>query len=138
MVEYINKQTFVLTVNDITHQHELEKELYALYSIFNLAKDAIVLVTEDGIVTYANDVFLNRYGYTKEEVIGKNTIMFRSGLHNKEFYQKIHNTVSKGKTWTGLISHKHKNNNIINDHATINGIRTTNNKLMYYSVIKID
>lgn len=64
-----------------------------------------------GTILYANEKFCQISGYLKEELIGANHNIVNSGLHNKDFFKQLWQTVSKGNIWQGEIRNKSKDGN---------------------------
>lgn len=56
------------TVQDITARRQTEEKLH---KIVESAFDAIIIIDDDGLITYWNDAAETLFGYTKAEVIGK-------------------------------------------------------------------
>jgi PAS domain S-box-containing protein len=79
--------------------------------IFKNALDnsASVAITDvNGTITFANDMFCKNSKYSKEELLGSNHRVLKSGYHNDSFYKNLWQTISSGKTWHGDIKNKRK------------------------------
>ncbi|HEX5486364.1 MAG TPA: ATP-binding protein [Limnobacter sp.] len=71
---------------------------------FALDQHAIVSICDArGRITYANDKFCERAGYSRSELIGEGYSKLKSGVHSDAFYADIWQTVLKGKVWQGEI-----------------------------------
>jgi len=71
---------------------------------------AITAVTDSkGIITEVNDNFCKISGYSKRELIGKSHRIVNSGKHSKGFWRNMWQTISSGKSWSGVITNKKKN-----------------------------
>jgi len=65
---------------------------------------ALVSVMDtDGTITYVNDLFCNISKYSREELLGQNYKIMKSGFHTPKFYKCIWDVISNGKIWRGEI-----------------------------------
>lgn len=79
------------------------------YRLVTLDQHAIISMTDtQGIITFANEHFLDISGYCKEELIGKNHNILKSDKHSTDFYEEMWATISSGKIWSGQICNKNK------------------------------
>ena len=80
----------------------------------------VVVVTDaEGNIQYANPRFFALTGYTPEEVLGKNTRLFKSGLHTADFYKELWRTITQGLVWRGIFQNKKKNGEVYWEKASI-------------------
>lgn len=74
-----------------------------------LDKTAIVAITDlRGNITYVNDKFCEISKYSREELMGKNHNILKSGYHSLDFYKDLWRTIKKGDVWIGQIKNKAK------------------------------
>ncbi len=84
-----------------------DERLNAILTAMNNA--VLVSITDkNGNITYANDKFVEISKYSKEELIGENYRILKSGYHPDSFYQELWDTISSGRVWRGEIKNKAK------------------------------
>lgn len=77
---------------------------------FALDQHAIVSISDTkGSITYANDRLCAISGYTRDELLGKNHRILKSGRHPESLYKEMWGTITNGKTWHGEICNRNKN-----------------------------
>ncbi len=85
--------------------------------------DTIVVVTDaEGNITYVNDAFEEKYGYSKEEAIGQNPRILKSDYHDPSFYKNLWDTILNGVTWEGIFQNKAKSGKLIWERSKISPI----------------
>lgn len=74
-----------------------------------LDKTAIVGITDlKGNIIYVNDKFCKISKYSREELMGKNHNILKSGHHDLAFYKDLWRTIKRGDVWMGQIKNKAK------------------------------
>lgn len=92
----------------------LEKLVYAL------DQTAAVSATDtDGNIIYANDRFCEVSKYSREELLGKNHRIIKSGRHPREYFEELWQTIMSGKVWSGETCNKAKDGSIWWGSATV-------------------
>jgi len=71
--------------------------------------DIVSVADVGGRITSVNDRFCEISGYAREELIGQNHRLLKSGFHPSSFYEDIWNRISSGKIWRGTICNHKKN-----------------------------
>lgn len=70
---------------------------------------AIVAITDkEGAITYVNKKFCEISKYQKEELLGQNHRILKSGYHPDAFYTGMWKTISTGHIWKGEVKNKAK------------------------------
>ncbi len=122
------------TYEDITARKELEQERMRLTAAINQSAEAIVVMDPIGMVQYVNPAFERVTGYTREEALGKNLAIIKSGRHDDQFYKGIWETIEAGRSWRGRIINRHKDASFYTVEAAFSPVRDNNDKIINYVV----
>lgn len=102
-----------------------------------LNKNVLVSITDlEGTIIYANDKFVELSKYSREELLGKNHRILKSGLHSPQMYEELWHTIISGHTWHGEIKNKAKDGSFYWVNANIAPIFTKDNKVFGYTAIR--
>lgn len=76
---------------------------------YALDKSIIIAATDiKGDIIFANDKFCQISKYSRDELIGQNHRILKSGYHDKSFFRDMWKTVARGEIWEGEIKNKAK------------------------------
>ncbi len=109
--ERVLRRTFELT--------DANKHLDLQGAVLEAAANAIVITDCDGTIQWVNRAFTTMTGYSKEEVLGKNPRLLKSGDQSQSYYDKLWSTISSGKVWEGEIINKRKDGTTYTEEMTI-------------------
>jgi diguanylate cyclase (GGDEF)-like protein/PAS domain S-box-containing protein len=101
---------------------------------------AVIFATTDvkGRITWANDMFCKISGYTRQELIGQDHRILKSGAHSREFFREMYRQIASGKIWRGQVCNKAKNGSLYWVDTTIVPKLGRTNKPIGYVAIRID
>lgn len=95
-------------------------EIFYDKRLVGLNNAAIIAATDKhGTITLVNKLFEEITGYSKDELIGQNHRILKSGKHPPEFYKELWSTISAGRVWRGRICNRKKNGELYWVHSTI-------------------
>ena len=132
------KMQFAVLIEDVTRRHKDEDKIKQLTAAVEQSPVSIVITDLLGNIEYVNERFTKITGYSKHEVIGKNTSILKSNLTPKSDYKKMWNTIKSGKDWSGLFRNKKKNGELFWEAANISPIKNSNGKITHFIGIKED
>ena len=106
---------------------------------FALDEHAIVSVTDTrGIILYANDRFCRISGYSREELVGANHRIVRSGMHPPEYFAEMYRAIAAGRVWQGEFCNRTKGGELYWVDATVVPALGSNGKPEQYIGIRTD
>jgi PAS domain S-box-containing protein len=89
-------------------------------------------------VEYVNQAFVNSSGYCREDIIGKNTGLFKSGKTPQTTYETMWSALHDGKTWHGELINKNKRGEDSIQRTWITPIRQDNQIVSHYLSVTED
>ncbi len=102
-------------------------------------KSSIVSKTDlKGIITYANDMFCQISGYTREELIGSSHNIVRHQDVPKEAFKDMWKTIQNKKIWKGTVKNRKKDGSFYIVNATIIPILNNKNEIIEYVAVRHD
>ena len=104
---------------DITLRKRAEEQLNLQSAALDAAANAIVITDHEGTIVWVNQAFTTLTGYTREEVLGKNPRLLKSGEQSETYYAKLWSTISSGKVWQGEIVNRRKDGTTYTEEMTI-------------------
>ncbi len=106
---------------------------------YTLDHHAIVSIADiKGRITFANDRFCEISGYTRQELIGHDHRILKSGEHSADYYREMWQTVAQGRIWHGDICNRAKDGSLYWVRATITPFLGENGKPEEYIAIRTD
>ena len=117
---------------DITERKLATDALLRAASVFSHAREGILVTAPDGSIVDANEAFTRITGYTRDEAIGRNPNMLRSGRQPAEFYETMWRQLAEDGHWTGEIWNRRKNGEVYAELLTISSVRDTDGRTQNY------
>jgi two-component system cell cycle sensor histidine kinase/response regulator CckA len=134
----IGDNRFMAFCQDITKRKKAEAEREQLATAIEQAGETVMVADAQGNITYVNPAFEAVTGYARTEVLGLNPRIFKSGVHDEEFYRELWETIGSGKTWQGRLVNKRKDGTLFTEDATISPVRDKAGMITSYVSVKRD
>jgi PAS domain S-box-containing protein len=108
-----DKSQYILTLYfDLTNEIETQREISRFKIIADAASHGMVIINTDGFIHYINSYFAQIHGYTKEELIGENIVVFHSPEQIADV-REIFRKVQEDQNITGFeLWHKHRDGSV--------------------------
>ena len=95
------------------------KHLNLQAAALEAAANAIVITDSQGTIIWVNQAFTTMTGYSREEALGNNARLLKSGKQTDSYYAKLWSTISAGKVWQGEIVNRRKDGTTYTEEMTI-------------------
>ena len=119
-------------------QTRAEADLKRLATAIEQTAEFIVVTDAQARIQYVNPAFSAVTGYTREEAIGQNPRILRSGRQDAAFYQAMWATLTSGKTWHGRLVNRCKDGTLYTEDALISPVTDAAGQIVNYVAVKRD
>ncbi|MDX1669863.1 MAG: PAS domain S-box protein, partial [Limnobacter sp.] len=92
----------------------------------------------DGTILQVNEHFCKLTGYSSQELVGRTHSMIKSGLHPKEFWADLWNTIKAGKPWRGDICNRNKQGDLFWVDTMISPVLDEQGEVLSFISIRAD
>ncbi len=123
---------YITTIEDITERKKSIENLKLAASVFTHAREGIFITDVKGNIIDINDTFISLSGYSREEVIGQNPRILKSGQQSPEFYAEMWQALLKEDYWSGEIWNRCKNGEVYPVMQTISAVHDQHGITTHY------
>ena len=127
-----------IIATDITRLKQTEATLHKLSRAVQQSPVSVVITDHEGEVEYVNPRFTEMTGFSRDEVMGQNLRILKSGRMLPELYQQLWDTINAGQIWQGELLNRKKQGGTYWEQATISPIRDNNGQITHFLAIKED
>ena len=123
---------------DVTEQSNTKAERDRLAAGIAQVAESIIITDRDARITYVNRAFERVTGYTRDEVIGQNPRLLKSGLQTPWFYDAMWAALTSGSPWVGDLINRRKDGTLFTEEAVISPVRDPRGAIMSYVAVQRD
>ena len=129
---------FVTIQQDITERKRTEAEHVRLITAIEQLAEAVVITDTNGTIEYVNPAFTHISGYSRDDVIGQNPRVLKSGKQDAAMYKQLWETILKGQPWHGELINKRKDGTLYTEEQAIAPVRDSRGEVAHFVAIKQD
>ena len=120
-------------VADLTVRKQAEAKLHLAANVFSHAREGIIITDASGTIIDVNEAFTRITGYGREEALGQNPRILKSGRQDKAFYEVIWRDLTEQGHWSGEIWNRRKDGEVYAELLTISSVRDAAGAVQQYA-----
>ncbi len=125
-------------IRDVSARKGAQASLARLSTAVEQSAEAIVITDAEGTIVYVNPAFESSTGYSREEALGQNPRILKSGRQDPAFYGRMWAALARGEVWRGRITNRRKDGALVEEVATISPVRDAAGRVVNYVAVKRD
>ncbi|MGQ0709187.1 MAG: EAL domain-containing protein [Rhodoferax sp.] len=123
---------------DISAQRHARSQLQLAASVFTHAQEGILITAPDGTILDVNAAFSQICGYPREELLGRNPRLLKSGRQEEGFYRTMFAQLSLHDHWHGELWNRRKDGSLYAQLQTTSAVRDGQGQLTHYVALVVD
>ena len=116
----------------------LDEERHENEMAFGAMAEGAVITDVAGRILWINDAFCQISGYGRDEVIGQNPRILKSGRHDEAFYRQLWEQLTKAGRWHGELWNKRKTGEIFPEEISIQALKGPDGRIRRFISIFSD
>jgi len=123
---------------DITQRKHADAQLQLAASVFTHAREGIMITDSAGIIVDVNETFSRITGYSRQEVLGQNPRILKSGRQSEQDYAAMWHSLHEKGRWYGEVWNRRKNGAVYAEMLSISAVRAASGRTQHYVALFSD
>lgn len=135
----VNLDIARMRIRNVLEREMLRRELRQqarqqglIASVFDHIQDGILICDASNNIIDVNQAFTRITGYEREDVLGHNPRILKSGRQSPEFYQAMWHALLTKNHWSGQLWNRHKNGDIFAALTSISAVRGADQNIQHF------
>ncbi|MFW9270376.1 phosphodiesterase DibA [Pseudomonas sp. NR3] len=107
-------------------------------AVFDCTREGVLVTDRQGLIVHVNPAFMAITGYARDEVLGRQPNLFKSGRHGPAFYREMFASLSSRGEWSGEIWNRRKSGEIYPQWQTIRAVVDDEGEVSQYVAVFSD
>jgi diguanylate cyclase (GGDEF)-like protein/PAS domain S-box-containing protein len=129
---------FIAILTDITRRKSEFRRMETAAKVFETSQEGIFITDAEGTILDINPAFSDITGYARDEAVGQNTRILKSGRHRPEFYARMWEALRKKGWWRGEIWDRRKGGEVYPKWLSASAIRDAAGEITHFIGIFTD
>ena len=123
---------------DITDRKRAEERLRTLSQAVEQSPVPVMITDPRATIEYVNAAFERMTGYRRDEVLGRNARLLKSGSTQEAVYQDLWGTILSGQGWHGELEDRRKDGSVLCIRSHISPVRDDKGQISHFVGLKED
>ncbi len=123
---------------EVSEGDSIDVQLRMLWRAVESSPATVVITDREGCIQYVNKKFSALTGYAREEVMGRNPSVLKSGVQDDAFYREMWSTLLDGREWRGDFCNRRKDGSLYWERAAISPISGQDGAISHFVAVKED
>lgn len=123
---------------DKTVCRRAETELRKISAVIEQTNDMVLITDKKGVIEYANPVFEDITGYSKQEAMGQTLRILESGVDTYDQHKRMWETIKSGQTWRGAFKNSKKNGEFFWSEGVISPLKNERGEITHLLSVQTD
>ncbi len=128
----------VVRARDVTRRRAARQNTALLVSAIEQVGEGIVITGNDGTIQYVNPAFERITGYPRDEAVGRNPRILKSGHEGPELFSQMWQTIAHGEQWQGRLTNRRRDGSHYREEMTISPVRDAAGQISNFISVKRD
>ncbi|MDX8412718.1 MAG: EAL domain-containing protein [Mariprofundales bacterium] len=111
---------------------KLERELRLAASVFDYARDGLMIADTNHNILTVNQEFEKMTGYTRQDFNNEGLQKLQSNVHDDDFYQQLWLVVDQDGVWQGEVNHRLKSGGVIPQWLSVRSVTNQQGNVLNY------
>ena len=125
---------FSVVIRDIGDMKRDHARLVIAQKVFESTSEGVMVTDGGGTVLWVNHAFCTISGYARQEVIGQNASLLKSGFQGGEFYAEMWRHIRQDGQWSGEIWNRRKDGEAYAEWLTIKAVPDSGREPRYVGI----
>ena len=115
-----------------------EEERRENAAAFSAMAEGAIITDAQGSILWVNDAFCRIYGYSRDEAIGRNPRILKSGRHDESFYRRFWQELTTTGRWRGELWNRRKDGEVFPEEISVQALRDADGRIVRFVSIFSD
>jgi diguanylate cyclase (GGDEF)-like protein/PAS domain S-box-containing protein len=107
---------------EVAQRKQAEQNLKLAASVFEHAREGIMITDQDARIIDCNEAFTQITGYSRDEALGHSPRFLRSGRHDDTYFAEFWQALNTQGHWHGEIWNRRKNGEVFAELLTVSAV----------------